>query len=123
MKINQENLALLRAAIVEAENQDTFDINLFRHECGLPSCIIGWVSHLRDPKDRLNHYAAKKENADWLGVNVDELEEIYIGWAGWLWLHPTTGERTISTPPLSAVLTFLDIMRDQDRVPYWWDVR
>ena len=123
MTINQENLALLRAALVKAEADDQFDINSFRHECGSPACIVGWVTHLRDPKDHRDHQRNQKENAAWLGVTEFAIEKIYIGWVGFDWANPTTGNRTASTPPFSAVLAFLDIMHDQNRVPYWREVQ
>ena len=118
MKINQANLALLRAALVEAEANDQFDITKYRHDCGSPSCIIGWAVHLSNAPRFEGHAVAN----DWLGINMEELDRIYIGWTAYDWPHPTLPKDTTYMPQFSAVLRFLDIMRDKDRVPYWREV-
>ena len=118
MKINQENLALLREALVRAEANDQFDITKYRDDCGSPSCIIGWAVHLSNAPRFEGHAVAN----DWLGINTEELDRIYVGWFGIDWPHPTLPKETISIPQFSAVLEFLDIMRDQDRVPNWREV-
>ena len=118
--INQANLALLREALVEAEANDQFDITQYRHDCGSPSCIIGWAVHLSNAPQLSSYPVAN----DWLGLTMEELDRIYIGWTGYKWPHPTPTRPkfTASHPPFSAVLEFLDIMRDEDRVPYWREV-
>lgn len=99
--VNQVNLALLRETLIAAEAAGEFDMDKYIHPCGSPSCIIGWVDHL----------VREETAAEWLGVSTCSVAHIYAGWMN--------GGR----PDFPTVLRFLDVMRDEDRVPNWREVR